>query len=176
MSISLLFPIFYRYSLYIPIIQHIQHIQHRKLLTMLFDKVNVRTPAAKSGWLWFCGSQLDSLDMTLELRWQERDSEPLSDVDSSEDSWWLIDFWQISERFYSPTMPDHTFWISHFESRKSPSPDFEPEQKPVALREACCICNSIDVKFRSELIRKIDARRTSCKSARHSPYWRPGWI
>ena len=29
---------------------------------MLFDKVNVRTPAAKSGWLWFCGSQLDSLD------------------------------------------------------------------------------------------------------------------
>ena len=27
MSISLLFPIFYRYSLYIPIIQHIQHIQ-----------------------------------------------------------------------------------------------------------------------------------------------------
>ena len=67
-------------------IQHIQHIQHRKLLTMLFDKVNVRTPAAKSGWLWFCGSQLDSLDMTLELRWQERDSEPLSDVDSSEDS------------------------------------------------------------------------------------------
>ena len=53
---------------------------------MLFDKVNVRTPAAKSGWLWFCGSQLDSLDMTLELRWQERDCEPLSDVDSSEDS------------------------------------------------------------------------------------------
>lgn len=31
---------------------------------MFFVKVKVRTPAAKSGWLWFCGSQLDSLDMT----------------------------------------------------------------------------------------------------------------